>query len=231
MGAELWWYSARAGGIVAWALLTASVVWGLVMSTKLKPPRVRPAWMLDLHRFLGGLATIFTGVHVGSILLDSYTSFGLADVTVPFVSSWHPDRVAWGIVAMYLLLAVELTSLARRRLSHRVWRRIHVLSLPLFFLATMHFLVAGTDAANPLARLAMIGATGAVLALVVLRVRKLATPKGRGAVPVRPVRPRPAAAAPGRPLPPPVGTGPFYDPGLARHRPPARRTPEPAGSR
>ena len=186
------------------------------MSTKLKPPRVRPAWMLDLHRFLGGLATIFTGVHVGSILLDSYTSFGLADVTVPFVSSWHPDRVAWGIVGMYLLLAVELTSLARRRLPNRLWRRIHVLSLPLFFVATMHFLVAGTDAANPLARLAMIGATGVVLALVVLRVRKLATPSGRRAVPTRPARP----------LPPPAPAPSFYDPGLT-----PRRTPEPVGHR
>ena len=226
MGAELWWYSARAGGIVAWVLLTASVVWGLVMSTKLKPPRVRPAWMLDLHRFLGGLATIFTGVHVGSILLDSYTSFGLADVTVPFVSSWHPDRVAWGIVGMYLLLAVELTSLARRRLPNRVWRRIHVLSLPLFLLTTVHFFVAGTDAANPLARLAMIGATGVVLALVVLRVRKLATPSARGGVPARPARPGPlAAGAPGRPLPPPAPVPSFYDPGLPPHRPAAHRQP------
>ena len=57
MTSQLWWYVARAGGIVAWALLTASVLWGLILSTKLRPPRVRPAWTLDLHRFLGGLAT------------------------------------------------------------------------------------------------------------------------------------------------------------------------------
>ena len=57
MTSQLWWYVARAGGIVAWALLTASVLWGLILSTKLRPPRVRPAWTLDLHRFLGGRAT------------------------------------------------------------------------------------------------------------------------------------------------------------------------------
>ena len=113
MASQLWWYSARAGGIVAWALLTASVVWGLVLSAKLRPPRVRPAWTLDLHRYLGGLATIFVGVHVGSIILDSYTHFGLSDVLVPFASQWHPLAVAWGVVAMYVLLAVEITSLAR----------------------------------------------------------------------------------------------------------------------
>ncbi len=146
MSSQLWWYCARAGGIVAWGLLSASVLWGLVMSTKVKPPRVRPAWMLDLHRFLGGLATIFTGVHIGSILLDSYTHFGLADVLVPFASAWHPDRVAWGIVALYVLLTVELTSLARRYLPNKIWRRIHVASLPLYGLATDR---RARDAASP----------------------------------------------------------------------------------
>lgn len=173
MSSQLWWYCARAGGIVAWGLLSASVLWGLVMSTKVKPPRVRPAWMLDLHRFLGGLATIFTGVHIGSILLDSYTHFGLADVLVPFASAWHPDRVAWGVVALYVLLTVELTSLARRYLPNKIWRRIHVASLPLYGLATIHFLVAGTDAREALPRLLMFVVTAAVVGLTIVRVSAL----------------------------------------------------------
>jgi DMSO/TMAO reductase YedYZ heme-binding membrane subunit len=176
MRSQLWWYCARAGGIVAWGLLSASVLWGLVMSTKVKPPRVRPAWMLDLHRFLGGLATIFVGVHIGSILLDSYTHFGLADVLVPFTSAWHPGAVAWGIVALYVLLTVELTSLARRYLPNKIWRRIHVASLPLYGLATIHFLVAGTDAHETLPRLIMFVVTAAVVGLTIVRVAALRKP-------------------------------------------------------
>ncbi len=80
---HLFWYVARAGGIVSWLLLTASVVWGLWLSGRVRPFGVRPAWILDLHRFLGGLATTFVGVHVGAILLDTYTNFGLTDVLVP----------------------------------------------------------------------------------------------------------------------------------------------------
>ena len=34
MNEQLWWYVARSGGIVAWALLAASVLWGLALSTK-----------------------------------------------------------------------------------------------------------------------------------------------------------------------------------------------------
>ncbi len=162
----------RAGGIVAWALLATSVVWGLLLSTRLRPGGVRPAWTLDLHRFLGGLAVIFVGVHVAGIVLDSYVHFGLADVLVPFAASWHPTWVAWGIVSMYLMLAVELTSLTRRWLSPRLWRRIHVLSLPLFALATVHFVVTGTDAGNPFAIVGIAISSVAVAGLVIRRIAR-----------------------------------------------------------
>lgn len=173
MASQLWWYCARAGGIVAWGLLSASVIWGLLLSTKVKPPRVRPAWMLDLHRFLGGLATIFTGVHIASIMLDSYTNFGPADILVPFASAWHPGAVAWGVVALYVLLTVELTSLARRHLPNKIWRRIHVASLPLYGLATIHFLTAGTDAHETLPLVIMLAVTAAVVGLTIVRVSGL----------------------------------------------------------
>jgi len=145
MSAATLWYVARAGGLIAWGLLAASVVWGLVLSTRVLGRRPRPAWLLDLHRYLGGLGVIFVVVHVAAIMADSYVSFGPVATFVPFASSWHPDAVAWGIVALYLLLAVELTSLARRHLPLRVWRRVHYLSFAVFVLATAHGLSAGTD--------------------------------------------------------------------------------------
>jgi hypothetical protein len=119
MRSQLLWYSARAGGIVAWALAAASVLWGLALSTHVLGRTPRPAWLFDLHRFLGGLALIFTGVHVAGVLTDTYVPFSLLNVLVPFTGSWHPGAVAWGIVGFYLLLAVELTSLARTRIPKR----------------------------------------------------------------------------------------------------------------
>ena len=179
---QLFWYTARAGGIVAWALLATSVVWGLWLSGRVRPFGVRPAWILDLHRFLGGLATIFVGVHVLAILADSYTTIGLSDVLVPFASTWHPVAVAWGVVGFYLLLAVELTSLARKRLPARVWRRIHVMALPLYVLATIHFLSAGTDAMNPISLGAVGVSTTAVAILFNRRMQEMRAKKmGRSA--------------------------------------------------
>lgn len=176
MTGQLWWYAARSGGYVAWALLSASVIWGLMLSGKLRPGQVRPNWILDLHRFLGGLASIFTAVHVITIMADSYTEFGVADVLVPFTSSWNPSAVAWGIVGMYLLAAVELTSLLKKRLSHRLWKRVHAVSLPLFAVSTVHLLAAGTDAANPLSTIAVAAVTVTVVGLTIWRVVGLRRP-------------------------------------------------------
>src|SRR6478735_11893828 len=92
---QVWWYTARAGGIVAWALMALGVLWGLALSTKVLNGKPRPNWILDLHRFLGALALVFTGVHVVAIVADSYVHFGLTEVLVPFTGTWHPVAVAW----------------------------------------------------------------------------------------------------------------------------------------
>jgi DMSO/TMAO reductase YedYZ heme-binding membrane subunit len=172
MNNQLWWYVARSGGIVAWALLAGTVLWGLALSTKVTNGRPKPNWILDLHRFLGGLALFFTGIHVGSLILDSYVHFGLVEVLVPFTGTWHPAAVAWGVIGLYLLLAVELTSLARKRLSKRIWRATHYLSFPLFFLTTVHALSAGTDRKTFVLLLTIAVATAMVTILSFVRLSK-----------------------------------------------------------
>ncbi len=176
MSAQLPWYIARAAGLVSWALLAAATLWGLALSTKVLGRRPRPNWILDLHRWLGGTALVFTIVHVGTLTADKYVHFGLTEVLVPLASKWHPVAVAWGVVALYLALAVELTSLLRSRISKKVWHRIHGASFVLFVVASAHGLTAGTDTRTTAARIVaavvgsfFIGLTGARLAEVLRR--------------------------------------------------------------
>jgi DMSO/TMAO reductase YedYZ heme-binding membrane subunit len=166
---RLWWYVARSSGLVAWALLAASMLWGLALTTRAFAGRASPRWLLDLHRWLGGLAVVFVGLHLGTIVADTYVHFGPADVLVPLASSWRPRDVAWGVVALYLLVAVEVTSLVRRRLAPALWRAVHALSFPLFVLATVHALLAGTDTAAAWAKWSVIGGSMAVAFLGVAR--------------------------------------------------------------
>lgn len=164
-----WWIS-RATGIVAWAVLTLSVIWGLSLTTRLLGRFPKPAWMLDLHRHFAALSTILVGVHVGSLMLDGYARFSLADILIPMHTPWKPGPVAWGVVGLYLLLAVQGTSLAKKRLPLKAWRALHFLSYPLWAVATAHFITAGTDAYTPAFAYTVIGTTIVISALTIGRV-------------------------------------------------------------
>ena len=147
---KLWWYVARASGIVAWVMLVIAVIWGVLIATRILGRKARPAWVMDLHRWLGGLSVTFTCVHLVGLVLDDYVEFGLRELFVPFASEWRPAAVAWGVVALYVLVAVQATSLAMKRLPRKLWKWVHMSSFGLFFVATLHAGMAGTDVTNPL---------------------------------------------------------------------------------
>lgn len=170
---KLTWYVARSGGIVAWCLLALSLILGLALSSRVFGKKVSPAWILSVHRYLGGLSVIFTAVHVVAIMLDDFVEFGVTEVLVPWASTWRPGAVAWGIVAMYLMVAIELTSFAMKRLPRRLWRGVHWMSAPLFLTATVHGYQAGSDAGRAfvIATLAVVIVLAALTTVRVIRAR------------------------------------------------------------
>ena len=119
-------------------------------------------------------------------------------------SHWRPGAVAWGTVGLYPLLAVELTSLAMRRLPRRVWHGIHLLSFVALALVTLHAFMAGADASSPVVISLAIASGTVIVTLTVLRVRSaVRTPSaGRIANPADsspPTGPRRPATGPLRP--------------------------------
>ncbi len=169
MSSQTWWYTARAGGIVAWALASLAVVSGLQLSTRLvrKPA---PNWVLDVHRFLGGLTVVFVGVHIVGLIGDQFVGFGPVEILVPFTSSYKPAAVALGIVGMYLLLAIEITSLLMRRIPRRTWHAVHLSAFVLFVVATVHGVLAGTDRHNALLQWAYLLVAALVLGMTLVRI-------------------------------------------------------------
>ncbi len=170
MNSQFWWYVTRSSGAIAWLMLTASVIWGVILSTKAFPEQRRPAWLLDLHRWLGGLTVSFVLIHLASLVADSYTSFGLADLLVPYASTWKPGAVALGVVAMWLLVAVELTSLAMKHLPKKVWRAVHLSSYAVFWLTSLHAAYAGSDRTTLLYRSTAIASILAVAWALMYRI-------------------------------------------------------------
>ena len=165
-----------ASGLIAWLLLSAAVIWGLLLSTRVLNRKPSPKWLLDLHRFLGGLAVTFTAIHVAGMVGDNYLHFGRADVLVPFASQWRPSAVALGIVSAWLLAAVEVTSLLMRHLPRRRWHQVHLASYAVFWMATLHTLRAGTDTRNSVYMFTTYVVILIVVYLSVLRALQPRTP-------------------------------------------------------
>lgn len=167
---QIWWYLTRSSGFIAWVLSILAIMLGLALATRALGPNPRPAWLLDLHRFVGGLTVLFLAVHLGSLVADSFVHFGVADLLVPFASSWKSGAVAWGVLAFWFLLAVELSSLMMRRLPRRTWRTIHLTSYLAAVMATVHAFTAGTDADNPLVIWSVVASVSMATFFLVFRL-------------------------------------------------------------
>jgi methionine sulfoxide reductase heme-binding subunit len=159
------WYVARAGGILAYALLSGSVILGLLLSGRARLPRWPRFALEDVHRFVGLLTGTFIVIHVSALLVDSYVPFSLENVLIPGSDSYRPVSVAFGIVAAELLAALALTNRYRKTLPHRFWRRAHYLNFAVWLFALVHGIAAGTDRATVWALALYIGTASIVAGL------------------------------------------------------------------
>jgi sulfoxide reductase heme-binding subunit YedZ len=177
------WYTARSAGIVAYLLLSSSVVLGVSMSARASFPWPRFA-VQELHRFLTIVTAVFIAVHGASLLLDRIVPISVGQELVPFADRYRPFAVALGIVATELMAAVGVTNVLRKRLPHRLWRRAHYATIAVWVAATAHGLLAGTDRADPWF-LALVGMAVASVGLGFLgRFARNATPAAFGGVAV-----------------------------------------------
>jgi DMSO/TMAO reductase YedYZ heme-binding membrane subunit len=169
------WYIARSSGIVATVLAVLALMWGLLFSSRETGSRLRPAWWLDLHNWLGGLTLAFTIVHVVAIFADSDAGIGLAQVFVPGAAKFGTTAITWGVLAMYVFAVVTFTSWGRvkRRMSRRVWHWIHLTSVFAVIVAGLHAYQIGTDRDSLAFRAGLVVLAGASMYPAALRVFSL----------------------------------------------------------
>jgi sulfoxide reductase heme-binding subunit YedZ len=156
------WLLARASGITAYVLLTASVLAGLVLKARPFGRALKPATVTDFHRFLAFLGLGMLAMHGITLMLDQTVKMPLAGLFVPGSSPYRPAAVAAGVVGAELMLLVYASFSLRRRIGTRNWRRLHWATYLVFGLATIHGFAAGTDSTQPWARDLYLGAIGAV---------------------------------------------------------------------
>ncbi len=171
------WYAARAGGVVAYVLLSIGVVFGLVMSGKVTFKRWPRFAIEDVHRFLGILTGTFIAIHIVAIAIDAYLPFSLASLLVPLLSKYRAVWVALGIVAAELLVALAVANHYRdRRIAYKTWRKTHYLNFAVWTAATLHGLGSGTDRSAVWLLAIYAVAIASIVGLTVWRVLRLHWP-------------------------------------------------------
>jgi methionine sulfoxide reductase heme-binding subunit len=142
------WYATRATGLVTLLLLTAAMVLGILTVGRFAGITWPRFLTIGLHRNISLLAVVFLGLHVGTTVLDSYTSISLTDAVLPFLSSYKTFWLGLGAIACDLFLALIITSLLRQRLGHRTWRAVHWCGYVCWPVALVHAAGIGTDSAR-----------------------------------------------------------------------------------
>jgi sulfoxide reductase heme-binding subunit YedZ len=164
------WYATRATGLVTLLLLTAVVVLGVLTAGRFAGTAWPRFLTIGLHRNISLLAVAFLVLHVGTTVVDTYTSIGLTDAVVPFLSAYKTFWLGLGAIACDLFLALIITSLLRQRLGHRAWRAVHWCSYLCWPVALVHGAGIGTDSTRTWVFYLTIACVGTVAAALAARV-------------------------------------------------------------
>lgn len=163
---KLYWYTARAGGIVAYLLLWLGALSGVLMSGK----QVKGLYAFGVHEFLPILAMVFAALHALVLLGDHYINFNIVQLAVPFTAPYRPLWTGLGTLALYLGSALAASFYLRPWIGRRTWRTLHYGTYLVFGLALTHGLMAGTDSSAAAIRWMYLGTGAALLFATVLRI-------------------------------------------------------------
>ena len=135
-------------GLAATGVLTVNLLLGMLLSTaygrnpywKRLPARVRHARLDRLHNWTAYVALGLVALHPALLLFDPATKFTLPDILWPVHAPHQRLFVALGAAAFYALLLVLISTqkAVKRRLGHRRWKALHLVSYATALLFLVH---------------------------------------------------------------------------------------------
>jgi len=163
------WYFVRAAGLTAYALLGASTVWGLFLTSRVIADWSPGPMSMLFHASASWLAVVLSIAHAALLLLDKYYQYTIIDLIVPFVGPYRPLAVGIGVIAAWLTIAITISFSLRKVIGQKAWRWLHYASYVTFALVTAHGVLAGSDSENIGTRIMYSVMSVAVLALLLRR--------------------------------------------------------------
>ncbi|WP_433893768.1 ferric reductase-like transmembrane domain-containing protein [Streptomyces sp. CA-111067] len=163
---------ARLAALIAYALLVATVVLGVMLRLRFMQRSVNRATFYGAHMTLALSAMIFGCIHGVTFLYQPVWRMGIKEFTVPFTSGMQRIPVGFGILGTELAIAVACAVWLQRRLGYRRWLRFHQLAYAAFALIWLHVLLVHPEPRH--VDLVAVGvAAGALTVLLALLIRAL----------------------------------------------------------
>jgi sulfoxide reductase heme-binding subunit YedZ len=177
-GGHLFWIASRAAGIAALLLSSAAVCVGLLQGGRRL--RGRGPDLRVVHESLSIATIAAIVVHALVLLGDGFLKPSLADLTIPFFSSYQRVPMAIGIISGWALIGLGLSYYARARIGPARWKRIHRFTALAWLAGVVHSIAEGSDAGQ--AWFLFATAIAVLPALWLLALRLLTPPPPKRAV-------------------------------------------------
>lgn len=174
--ASLLWFVARGSGMVAYLLLTATVVLGIAVSRRWYNAEWPRLVVEGAHRWFMLIFSVFLVVHIATLVLDPFSHISFGDAVIPFAGTYRVFWVGLGVVAAELVVAIAASVLVRRWIGYRLWHALHLLTYLLFPLSLLHGIGTGSDTGTSWTTLMFAVSVGLVAAALTWRVREARVP-------------------------------------------------------
>jgi len=139
------WYCVRALGFLAYLVLAGSVLYGLLLSTKILDAIAHRPVSFALHKDLAIVALILGTLHGLLLTFDQSFNFTPIAIIVPFQSPYAPIPVGIGQLTLYGSAIVTASFYVRRHIGQRTWRVLHYFTFLAFIGSAVHGILSGTD--------------------------------------------------------------------------------------
>jgi methionine sulfoxide reductase heme-binding subunit len=174
MNDTILWYATRGAGVVSLVLLTGVILLGIIGVMRWQTAAWPRFLTTGFHRNLALMTLVFLAIHIVTAVVDPFTALGWNAAVVPFSAPYRRFWLGLGVVAVYLLLAIAVTSLLRPLFGPRTWRAIHWLAYLMWPIAIIHGIGTGTDQRFGWMQAIELACVGSVVAAVAWRFGRAA---------------------------------------------------------
>jgi sulfoxide reductase heme-binding subunit YedZ len=143
ISSHVFWVTARAAGISALVLVSASVGTGVALSGRLDP--ASGSDLRIAHEALSLAAVVLIALHVLSLFGDTYFHPSVGDLVIPVELDYREPYMAIGIIGGWGTVVLGLSYYVRGLIGIARWKILHRVTAVAWVLSVIHTLGEGTD--------------------------------------------------------------------------------------